>query len=268
MSGLIISQGNYSALAAIQTLGLTTGLQLCLDAGDAASYASGQVWSDVSGNGYHFNRGTGSGADAADPTFNGTAGNMSSSEFWSFDGGDYFTLGQANPTWVNNLHKDSAKFAMAGWLWQPSGAANNYQVFSTVDTDDGCMEAWVGALSGRPRIAIYTDTGTALNVQSTLTIEFDAWNFVAFILDEALGANGLVFVANEQTESATSTYSSPVTSISNNAATIGRSLNVVSGDPIINVSGARTAIFNAWEGTIPSAADMLAFYNLTAPRFV
>lgn len=94
-----------SLINTIRNLGLTSGLQVCLDAGDANSYSSGQVWGDLSGNGYDFNRGTGSGSDGADPTFNGTAGRQSSGEYWSGDGGDYFTYDSAIETWMQSLGK-------------------------------------------------------------------------------------------------------------------------------------------------------------------
>lgn len=93
-------------LCVIQHCGLATGLKLCLDAGDDESYSSGQKWLDTSGGGYDFYRGAGSGSEGSDPTFNGTVGRRSSGEYFSGDGGDYFTYDSANETWMNDLHKN------------------------------------------------------------------------------------------------------------------------------------------------------------------
>lgn len=101
--------GNQSLYQIISGLGLTTNLKLCLDAGDSASYDPAiqtNKWLDTSGNGFDFFRGSGTGSDTEDPTFNGSAGNLSINEYWSFDGGDYFTYDTTNETWMNNLHKN------------------------------------------------------------------------------------------------------------------------------------------------------------------
>ena len=64
-----------------------------LDAGDADSYSgSGQIWSDLSVEGNDFYLGATSSSQASDPTFNGAAGGESSGEYFSLDGGDWFTV--------------------------------------------------------------------------------------------------------------------------------------------------------------------------------
>lgn len=169
----------------IGSLGLTSGLQLCLDPGDGNSYTSGQTWADVSGNGYDFLRGSTSSSQASDPTFNGTPNGQSASEYWSFDGGDYFTLGQANPAWVNNLHKDNAVFTALGWgrrSWSfgTDGADGTGVFFTTV--------------SGTLSYYVYNGTHQALYSTSTLSASAGVWNFVGMSLDEASG--NLTFALN------------------------------------------------------------------------
>ena len=100
----------------INALGLTGGLKLVLDAGDVSSYSSGQSWLDLSGNGYDFYLGDTSSSESSDPTFNGTPGNLSTSEYFAFDGGDYFIYDSANETWMQNIHKDNAKFTICIWF--------------------------------------------------------------------------------------------------------------------------------------------------------
>lgn len=95
---------NDSMIAIIEKLNLTANLKLCLDAGDINSYpGSGTKWLDTSGNGYDFDFGDGS-TSSTYPTFNGSAGGLSASEYFSFDGDDYFSYDSANETWMNELH--------------------------------------------------------------------------------------------------------------------------------------------------------------------
>lgn len=62
----------------ISYLGMSTGLLLCLDAGDAASYGgTGHTWTDVSGNGNDFLKST------SGVTFTGTAGSLGSGCYFS-----------------------------------------------------------------------------------------------------------------------------------------------------------------------------------------
>lgn len=85
--------GALNLYEAIQSAGETANLTMCLDAGAMASYVgSGIVWLDLSGSGNNFDKGVG----AAAPTFNGTAGSLNESTYFSFDGGDYFTPSDAN----------------------------------------------------------------------------------------------------------------------------------------------------------------------------
>ena len=58
MAGSKPTLARMPAITMLRRLGLTNGLKLCLDAGDANSYTSGEPWLDTSGNGYDFNRGT------------------------------------------------------------------------------------------------------------------------------------------------------------------------------------------------------------------
>lgn len=105
----------------LTTLGLTSSLQLCLDAGDAESYdGTSQKWLDRSGGGYDFFRGTDGTAQATDPTFNGTAGKLSSGEYFSGDGADYFTYDTTIETWMQNLGKTGQSVTVFGHIRIPS----------------------------------------------------------------------------------------------------------------------------------------------------
>ena len=115
-------------ITAITTAGLTSGIQYALDAGDSNSYSgTGQSWLDTSGNEQDFFRGADGSASTDDPTFNGTAGGLSDTEYWSFDGGDFFRYDSAQETWMDNLHKNNARFAFMAWVFvKHSGVENQY----------------------------------------------------------------------------------------------------------------------------------------------
>jgi hypothetical protein len=111
----------------IRRLNLDSGLKLCLDAGDANSYSSGQKWLDVSGNSYDFFLGDDATSESDDPTFNGSAGGLSTSEYFSFDGadganGDHFTYDSVSESWIDNLHKDNVKLTIITWIYLASTA--------------------------------------------------------------------------------------------------------------------------------------------------
>lgn len=140
----------------INGLSLTSGLQLCLDVGDVNSYAgTGQQWSDVSGQGNHYNRGATSSAEASDPTFNGTAGDPSESTYWSFDGADYFSPANT-PTWDDNLHKaNGAATFLAVWM-RTTAVPGSSTIFANADIVSGNAQNGVifEATNGSPRLRI------------------------------------------------------------------------------------------------------------------
>jgi hypothetical protein len=198
-------------LTIITDASLTTDLELCLDAGDGNSYTSGQDWVDVSGssNADEFFRGSGTGSDSADPTFNGTVDGRSENEYFSFDGGDEFEYGAANETWMKNMHKNNADFSMlcAFYVVDPGsgstglfgtgpglggvatgvglsihhgGADGGDLHFRAAPHNGGSPGEWVN-YNGNTNSSTggnYTDTG----------VNDAAWNIIGFSLDEASGS--------------------------------------------------------------------------------
>lgn len=202
-------QSRKTFLEAITSLSLTSNLTLCLDAGDSASFTSGQSWLDRSGGGYDFFLGDNNSVTATDPTFTGTAGNRSSSEYFAFDGGDYFTYDTTNETWMQNIHKDNANFTIICWVY----------VTSTSNTQ-GFIGTRGAAGSGNTGFTFFADglqlnfsvqnAGTSVILLASGTqLVTNQWNFVAVSLNEATGANGAFIQRNATQTSFTSTYSSP-----------------------------------------------------------
>lgn len=174
----------------------TAGLVLSLDVGNSGSYSgSGQLWVDLVAVSADFWRGASVAVEASDPTFNGSAGGLSSAEYWSVDGAQYFTYSAANATWMNNLHKNNAAYTIEIWayVW---GTGNDY-LMSTMNFS---TKPWFefSSITNRPGIQITNDTFNALSVGSNggnATNPF-AWNMIAMSLDEATGAGGAFFYVN------------------------------------------------------------------------
>ena len=249
-----INQGS-SMREVINALGLTTNLKLLLDAGDLASVASGtqDKWTDLSGGGYDFYRGTGTGSDAADPTFNGTVGGQSSGEYWSFDGGDYFTYDSVSEAWMNNLHKDGARFTVAMWVQLPASGGQIFLVSSYQATVAGItLKSSLASNHIEFRVG---NGGDAFLATKTGTAHTGAWVFVGLSVDES--GNSCLWNVNGSTQADACTYLSPSTG----AADIPMTL-LSSG-----AADKRAASLAMWEGTALSAANLAALFAATRGKF-
>ncbi len=241
----------------LTSLGLTSGLKLCLDAGDAASYTSGQSWLDRSGNGYDFFRGANGTATTDDPTFNGSAGGLSVNEFFSFDGGDFFRYDTTNETWMNNLHKDGARYTIIGWINILSSAnaqpvlANGQGLSTTVGIEFGASN------TNTLRLRIGNGGGAfALTTETAATLSFGTWIMVSATVDEAAGTG---FLGVDTTFTTfTSTYTSPSASNAPQTMEIGARANAANG---IFVNGSKIAAVMVWEGVALTQAQVAAIYN-------
>lgn len=205
---------NKTLLEIIQDLSLDTNLELCLDAGDGNSYTSGTKWLDVSGNGYDFFRGATISVATDDPTFNGTAGGLTSAEYWSFDGADFFELDQANPTAFENMHKDNADCTIIavvdhgssgaiGRIYGVNGNSHSYVGESWgVNASPGNTYNWSNLKGGAPAAFSYNSTDPVIPTD-------DTWNFCAVAIDEAGGAGASHGRANANTQTFDGAYTSP-----------------------------------------------------------
>lgn len=269
--GDIGSVSSESALTVITDLGFTAGLQLCLDAGDAASYTSGQTWNDLSSNGDNFYRGASGSPSSADPVFNGTAGQLTGSEYWSFDGSQYFQYTTSNTAWMNSLHQANAKFTLACWLYAVSSGGPTQGIIG----DDanlvvpGTEWALGATVSGRPQLYVANSGGPALNVSGDSYLNYNAWNFVAISLDSTIGAGGGFHYLNgaynqvSGSDTFNSTYSSPSAAASSYPLGIGTSGN--GAVPLTN--GSRMAIVMAWAGVSLTKTELDDIWTATRSRF-
>jgi hypothetical protein len=241
----------------IHGLGLNANLKLCLDAGDRGSVASGSQtkWLDVSGNGYDFNRGTTTSSESSDPTFNGTVGAQSSSEFYSFDGGDFFTYDTTLETWMQNIHKNNAATTICAWV-------NNSIIPILSDRGGSGVGAigftyWNG--NGESTLLVTHSSGNAFSRTWAHGVSA-SWQFVAASINEA--SNSLVLMSNDAENSGTCTYSSP----SSSSASGGMNIGTVDGSVDNAQSGSRVACLAAFDTPL-SLASLRLIRQATRGKF-
>lgn len=239
-------------LTAIRRCGLSPNNRICLDIGHETSWpGSGQSFVDLSGTGNHFNRGLGSGSDAADPTPNGVVGRRSSNDYWSVDGGDYFTLAAANPTWVNNIHKVGGVCSFAAIVYVNTMVGTQYICGTTGAIASGTGFS-MSVSTGGNVFFVVRDAGTLRHqLSSTSGGIGTGWHFIAASYNEA-GADGTdaetAFVVNSRILGLNNQNSGP-TRPSGNASQVLQFGAAGSGvNPF--ESGGRHAMFAAWDSFV------------------
>ncbi len=258
---------DLSLIGIITDLGLTTNLKLCLDAGDANSYDPGvqtAKWLDTSGNGYDFYRGTSTGGDGAEPTFNGSAGGLSSSEYWSFDGGDYFSYDTTNEAWMENLHKDNAALSFFVAVY-PQTVSSSHRLFSTHVSDVLIgVDFSVANVSGAKfRFRVGNGSSNPLSISTSGTISTANWNILQGSINEATGAGGAILkIGSATAESFSSTYSSP-----SSGASAGSSIGAAPDGTRPLTASSRLACLAIWEGTALTSTNLTDLYDAIKGRF-
>lgn len=252
-----------SLLQIINSLGLQTNLKLCLDAGDAASYdpsVQTAKWLDTSGNGCDFYRGSSTGGDAAEPTFNGTAGALTSNEYFSFDGNDYFSYDSANETWMDALHNDGAIWSAFAMVNLPSTSIINIFTTGAAATYYG---AGIGLNTNTLRLSVTTPTTAQNSNASAGAVTTSAWGPLGYGLSENGGSSGSSFII---TGGSTGTWNASNSLVASNApgpATIGASAAKTNLLP----AGSKLACLAVWQGTALTTTNLSDIYNAIKGRF-
>lgn len=172
--------------SSIQQLGFSPGLSLCVDAGDDFSYAgAGQNFIDRAGQTPNFFLGFDGTVTTSDPAFNGSAGRRSDGEYFSNDGGDYFTMSSAHPSWSINLHKSGSKHQLCTWYYYPATASDS--IFGETQNDTAkigvdCIMTAAGKFGPRIRNGV-----TNLTMDSIALVPTARWSFLAYAFDMAAG---------------------------------------------------------------------------------
>lgn len=242
---------------------LTTNLELCLDAGDSSSYSSGQKWLDLSGNGYDFFLGADGTATTDDPTFNGTAGDLKRTNYWSFDGGDVFTYDTTNETWMDNMHKSGASYTIAGWFYTGT-VADEHWLWGTGSATTGvALRVFSG---GAARINIYNGASSIKEITTSDTMSDEAWHFFALSYTDGAGAFFYLDGNYMQVASADTFDGSLSGAATGSASTMEIGGRPGSGSPDKLLNGDRVAGFMAWSTNL-SKANLDSLYASTSVRF-
>lgn len=263
VANIVAKNSIYSLIDIIKGFDLTSGLQLCLDAGDIDSYpGSGIKWLDTSGNGYDFNLGDGSTATTY-PTFNGSAGALSKNEFFSFDGGDYFSYDSANETWMDQLHNDGAVVSFiivhaasptTTILWFstciPSANGFYFYTYDSNTAETVIRNTGVSAATTLLSAGWFHPTN-----ESKFAIGGSSWSENGGTVREVM-SRGVSFgpysADNPQSNSNTP-----------GAFTIGAQADKTSKAP----SGSKIACLAMWTGVALSRQNLIDIYSLLAKRF-
>lgn len=254
-------RGSLRHLEVAKRCGLAgSSLKLCLDPADNRSYSgSGQTFNDRTANGHNFNVGKTSGAETSDPTFTGTANTLAA--YFLHDGGDFFELASANPTWVDDIHKDNAQATLAFWWWIPSFATAMRFAGTTSTSSAGATGFRWGPTDADSMTFTVHNSGAVLAAMLDFGATFptSAWAFYCVSINEATGS--LIGGCNGSYTTASSTYTSPGTGSALERLQIGAS----NGQAIVP---ADTRFGGGWMwNTALTEAQMTRIFNASRRRF-
>ena len=242
-------------MEAITAAGLTTNLQVCLDAGDPASYpGNGTKWLDTSGNGYDFFLGT-DGTTSA-PTFVG----VGRQSYWSFNGSTFFRYDTTNEAWMQTLHKNNAVYSAVVMYYRPTAGQRH---FGTSGGTTGMTYAATG------NITVLNATATVLSVTGDITPANNSWFFNGVSLTEATGVGGGFLYSNGvyNQVSGSDTFDSTYTSPAAGNASFTMELSAEGNGVNKAQSGTLVSCIAIWSGTAISKANMDTLWASMRGRF-
>lgn len=243
----------------IREMKLTTSLNFVLDAADKNSYdGSSQTWTDATGNGFNFFRGTDGTAQTSDPTFAGTAGLPSEATYFSFDGGDFFKQTAAH-TFADAWHKDSGALTLLAVVYAVD--AGQRAIFDTAgNTTDGILFR-IGS-NEAISFAHSTDNTTSETLASTATVTTSSWNFIACSWNEATPAGSLII--NSTVEAMTSPSATTATDNHPGVIRIGADTDAAGK---VMANGERLACIAGWSTRLSDANLTEIYKRLKYRRF-
>ncbi len=247
-------------------LSLTASLKLCLDAGDANSYTSGQKWLDLAGLGYDFMLGseTSSSSTGDEPTFNGTTGGLTASEYWSFDGGDFFRYDSVNEAWMNAIHQNLSTFSTSFLYYHTSSTPLIYVAgTATSGSDIGFVISMNVTTANSVSFVVMKGSGGAdVNLISTGDLNVGAWNIVTISYDEPAGGTASFININGTVTNFDGSMTSPSSANATYTMEIGARGNAA--DPFTN--NTRLGLISMWSAAL-SEANAESIRTNIAPRF-
>lgn len=208
----------------LKHLGLTTSLTFVVDAGDSANYLGTQTLGAQPVGAPTLFMGNDANVDSfRDPTFVGTRGRQSTAEYWqttcAATGSPANRIGCSTGTWLDNMHRDSATWTIAG-VFRRNTTTDGWNLFADHGGDVSSIGISVAVAStngfgGFPADRLIFDVGNGNGASyaaawgtSSMTIPKGTDFFWAISLDEAAG--NLIFQINGGQETQTGkTYASP-----------------------------------------------------------
>lgn len=252
----------------------TTGLLCRIDAGDAACYSTGQTLANLvaspadglSSSVYAWARGASTSAGSDDPTFNGSSGGMSASEYFGVDGGDFLSLDAAsNTTFLDSVHKGAAIGTIAAWVYLVGDGA----VFGTGDSNaKPGFYFRVHPTAPYINFTVYNGSGVCGTYQGSSAPAANSWAFVAMSFAEGV-SNGSFFTYNGiysqvgSSNTFTLSYTSPSTSAAGRKAAW---LDYGAASGYAAVAGTRIAQAFVWNRAL-TKAELDATFNATRARY-
>jgi hypothetical protein len=262
----IIRHPRMSMYDTVKRLGLAANCKLILDAGDNVSYpGSGQVWSDISGQGNNFNLGVTNVANTDDPTFSGSPG-IRGSNYFSSDGGDFCRLAGAVPSWMQNLHKDGALTTMVFWAFMPAtgsmfligdcqGLFAQIGMTFVLSSGAGDRLRWIVCKTGG---TAGLDTGSSGPVFTR-----SVWAMYSITISENGGASASYFGINGTYTIFNGSVTGPSAS---NASYVMEIMGGGNGG-VPAASGSRMGSCAVWEGQALAQSDITNIFNYTRGRY-
>jgi hypothetical protein len=268
-AGGVIDDGTFRTQI-VDIANQSLNCRMIVDAGDANSWddvVHSQQWYDVHGT-LNWALGTFSDPGTDDPTFVGTVGGLSSGEYWSLDGGDFWDSWSDTPAWMESFHKAGATFTLAFWMYRTN--TGDFWLIS----DASSFAAGTGfgfALDvGAPQIVVLDGGGTPYpkNIVADTALSTGAWTFVGVSLDEAGGASGSFFYTDGAYNqvSSSDTFNGAYTTPATGDSDFWLSLMARGDNVEMAVNGTRLAGAFIWDRAL-SKADLDAVYNATKGRF-
>lgn len=254
----------------IDYCGLTSGLKMALDVGDSGSVSvsSSQNFNDLSGTGSNWFRGGNGSVNSQDPTFNGTVGGRSSSEYYSHDGADYFAFQTSNPSWVQGMHKADAQYTCAGW-WYFTGYAGSGCGLLVSNGGDNAKVGMMWGVNSTRTMNFSITNGGGSNILSLAQptdvgdLPLNQWLFLAGSVDMTVGTGVTKINGSTRLHSGLSFSGTPSTGNASN--TITMSARAATFLPV--PSGTRLGIVTAWQGRALSGGELEAMFEATRSRY-
>ena len=255
----------------INKLGLTSNLNLVLDAGDPQSYSgSGQTWSDRSGSGNNYVRGSTTGTEEIDPTF--VQGGRFGSSYWVFDSASQYQRFQeaSAHTYTNAWIKSGATYTIACAVFPKTSNTKRSTLFNNRGGNNSNnfyngIELAIALNDNGRRITLAYSTnnqGTFHAATTGINVAIDQWNFIAATFSSSAGTYATQ--VNGSYQALTGQPATTGTSDPDGTNAIG--LMVPEPNTGFMQLNERIAFMAHWSRAL-SSSELQSFYNLVKPRF-